>query len=121
MRAVHHHGDHALADLAVSHLLANRANDPRTLIPDDVRPRRHLAAGTMQRVAALDADCADVDEDTGRVADRVGHVFVTKYLGTTGLIVHRCFHAPLLFRSWLRIATRLLPSDTPLCNPKSRG
>jgi hypothetical protein len=39
------------------------ADDAGALIADDVRPRRQLTAGAMQRIAALDADGADVDED----------------------------------------------------------
>ena len=63
-----------MADLTVADLLPDGADDAGALIADDVRPRRHLAPRTMERIAALDADRADVDDDAARVAEGVGHV-----------------------------------------------
>ena len=50
----------ALTDLAIGHALADLDDRARALVADDVRHRRHLAAGAVERVAALDADRLDL-------------------------------------------------------------
>src|SRR6185295_81367 len=107
MRAMHHHGDDALAHLAIGDALTDRADHAGALIADDVRSRRHDTPGAVQRVAALDADRADVDEDAASVADGVRDLFVAEDLRSTRLVVDRCSHAPDL-RQWLRTAARAL-------------
>ena len=58
--------DDALPDGAIGDAFADLADRPRALVADDVRRRRHLAAGAVQRVAALDADRFDVDQHGAR-------------------------------------------------------
>ena len=58
--------DDALADEAVGDAFADLDDRPRALVADDVRIGRHLATGAVQRVAALDADRADLDQHAAR-------------------------------------------------------
>ena len=70
VRAPQHRGDHPLADVSVLDAVAHLTDRPRALVPDDVGGRGHLAAGPVQRVAALDADRLDLDEHPTGVAAR---------------------------------------------------
>src|SRR5262249_35678157 len=47
-----------------------------------------LAAGTIERVAALDAHRFDVDEDIARAHRGIGHVLVSEHARRPGLVVH---------------------------------
>src|SRR5262249_819639 len=62
-------------------------------VTDDVGHGGHLAAGPVQRVAALDADRLDVDEHAARIHDGISDILVAKDVGRSGLVVHGSFHA----------------------------
>ena len=84
--------DDALADEPVGDTFADFDDRSRALVADDVRVRGHLAAGAVQRVAALDADRADLDQDAARARDRVGDILVAEDFRGAGLVVDGCFH-----------------------------
>ena len=94
--------DDPLADVTIGHALADLADRARALVADDVGHGRHLAAGAVERVAALDADRLDLDEHAAVVTDGIGDVFVAEHVGRTGLVVHGSFHGRMLRRGILQ-------------------
>jgi len=58
--------------------------------------RRHLAAGAVQRVAALDADRPDLDKDTAGTGDGIGDVLVAQHLRPAVLVDDDGTHGPIV-------------------------
>jgi hypothetical protein len=57
-----------------------------------VRHPGHLSPGPIESVATLDADRLHFDEDLVAGHDRLGHVLVAQYLGSTGFVIDGCLH-----------------------------
>ena len=94
VRAPEVRADDALADLAIGDALADLDDRARALVADDVRHGGHLAAGPVQRVAALDADRLDLDDDPARIHLGIRDVLVAEDVGRTGLVVDGGLHPP---------------------------
>ena len=78
MRSEGHRCDYTVADVAICYAVADLLDDPRSLVPDDVRPGGHHAAKAVEGVAALDADRLDFDDDAPGAAIGVGQVLVSE-------------------------------------------
>ena len=74
------------------HLLAHPDDRAGALVADDVGDAGQVAAETVERVAALDADRLHPDQDVPAAGHRIGHVLVAEDVGRPRLVVHRCLH-----------------------------
>ena len=92
MRAIGPHSDHSVADRHFGHQLTDGLDRPSCLVSHDVRMRRQLATQPVQRVATLDGDRLDSDEDLADARDRVGDLFDPKHLRPAILVIDRCSH-----------------------------
>ena len=106
MRAVEAHRDGPVPHREAADVGADLGHRAGALVPDDVGHPGQVAAQPVERVAALDADRLDVDQDVARTDHGVGHVLVAEHVGRPGLVVHRCLHD----RTYSRIRKRFVLS-----------
>src|SRR5258706_103097 len=85
-------GDHLVADLDVLDFLADLHDLAGGLVADDVWFGDQLATPAVQRVAALDGDRLDADNDALAMAFGIGDVLVLEDVGAAVLVVDRRLH-----------------------------
>src|SRR5579885_2612369 len=76
----------SLPDLQVRHFGPDFNDLAARLVPDDVRARGERAAGAVERVAPLDRDRLDPNDDAFRMALGIRNVLVLQDLGTAVLV-----------------------------------
>ena len=94
--AVDADGHGAVPDCEAAHVRAHLADGARALVAHDVRRLPDVAAQAIERVAALDTDRLDVDQDVARADDRIGDVLVAEDVGCSRLVIDRCLHTALV-------------------------
>ena len=92
VRALHHHGDHALTDREALDALADLPHGAARLVPDDVGDAGQLALAPVDQVTALEPDRPDLDQDAAAADLRIGDLVVAEHLGSSDLVIHNCFH-----------------------------
>jgi hypothetical protein len=92
VRAVETSSDDPVPHGEVTGVASDFNDGARALITHNVRKRVHYATKSIKSVAALNADCFDLDKKFAVPDCWIGYIFIAKDVGTPRFIIDSSFH-----------------------------